>query len=929
MALETRQFYAQVTALAQAYSDARLTDFLRLACGVFRPADAPLPDDTGAFFLGSAEFADGSRLLAARLPVHGLLTSHSGKRAQFDAAVQVLKAHQAEAGLFAFVDAAGRFRLSLVRAFFTGTRRTFSDFRRFTFFVEPQAHNRTFIEQLSGADFSSIEGVARAFSVEAVTQAFYRKYKEVFDRAEADTPASWLPAQRRLYTQRFFNRLMFLAFLERKGWLHLNAARPHGRSDYLQTLWEDYRAQEGSRDAAVNFHRSRLNTLFFFGLNHPHGRAERERAEYAPIRRLIGSVPYLNGGLFEREADDETHFFDDAIVQAALTELVYAFNFTVAESTPLDVEVAVDPEMLGKIFEELVTGRHESGSYYTPRPVVGFMCRQALLGFLQTALPREPVEMLTRFVEQRDSQGLQHPEAALDALRRVKVCDPACGSGAYLLGMLHELLDLRAALFTARRVDTDSVYARKLEIIQNNLYGVDLDPFAVNIARLRLWLSLIVEYEGDDPPPLPNLDFKIETGDSLLAPDPSGGLELGFRRQLISEFLALKDRFLTLHAGQVEKDRLRAEIDAQRTRIKEWLRPQEAQGFDWAVEFAEVFLSLNAATGEGGGFDVVLANPPYVRQELIKDLKPALKRTYGALFSGTADLYVYFYVRAQQLLKANGVACFISSNKWLRAGYGEKLRQHLLDAQQFLLVADFGELPVFQTAATFPAIFVWRKAARGDAPTRWAVVQNLQACYDEGIDAHLRARAITLPAAQFGAGKARLQAPAAAQRRREMQRGSVPLGEYVDGKIYFGIKTGLNAAFYIDEATRTQLIQEDPRSAEIIQPLLVGDDVRRYEAHYRGRYIIFARRGIDIQAYPAAYQHLLNFRTRLEPRPDNWDTAQDGAWQGRKPGSYAWYELQDSVDYYPAFQAPKIIYPMSDVKSKDCLKGLDIDTEIG
>jgi SAM-dependent methyltransferase len=278
--------------------------------------------------------------------------------------------------------------------------------------------------------------------------------------------------------------------------------------------------------------------------------------------------------------------------------------------------VAVDPEMLGSVFEELVTGRHETGSYYTHKPVVSFMCRQALKGYLRAVLPTEAAAAIERFVDEHDPAGLRDPEAVLEALRTVKVVDLACGSGAYLLGMLHELLELRACLFTTHDIDAVSVYQRKLEIIQNNLYGVDIDPFAVNIARLRLWLSLAVDFEGDSPPPLPNLDFKIEVGDSLTAPDPSGGLQPDlFRQQQIEEFLRSKAGYLMTQGS--EKLALRERIAAQREQIAAWARPHRpgpsekpglsAVGFDWAVEFAEVFAD--------GGFHIVVANPPYVRAD--------------------------------------------------------------------------------------------------------------------------------------------------------------------------------------------------------------------------------------------------------------------------------------------------------------------------
>ncbi len=745
---------------------------------------------------------------------------------------------------------------------------------------------------------------ASAFDVEKVTRAFFRDYRALFEQAEASiTIPAWSAEQKRLYTQRFFNRLLFVAFLERKGWLTFG-----GRRDYLRALFDDYLHNDPEKRREANFHRKRLNTLFFMGLNNPYGRSLlQDDPQYQSLRALIGDVPYLHGGLFEREADDETFFFPDEISARILSDLVYRYNFTVTESTPLDVEVAVDPEMLGKIFEELVTGRHESGSYYTPKPVVQFMCREALKAYLETALPHEQPQDIARFVDEDEGAALRDPEAALTALRQVKVCDPACGSGAYLLGMLHELLEKREALFAARSLDALTVYQRKLEIIQNNLYGVDKDNFAVNIARLRLWLSLIVDFEGETPPPLPNLDFKIECGDSLTAPDPSGGLQPDlFRYGQVQEFLRLKNEFMSVHAGSDEKKALAGRIEELKRAIKAWAHLDQASdlpndSFDWQVEFAEVFAPDLApahpagGTGQGkaGGFDIVLTNPPYVRQELIKDLKPALKRVYGDLFVGTADLYVYFYLRAHQLLRPDGAACFISSNKWLRAGYGEKLRQHLLDEQAFRLVVDFGELPVFQTAATFPAIFLWQKRPRGQTPTRWAVVKNLQRCYDEGIAEHTARIGQSLPAEQFGRGKARLTAPATADLRRRMDARGTPLGEYVQGKIYFGIKTGFNEAFLLDEEARQRLLEQDPAGAEIIKPLLVGDDVRRYEIHYRGRYLIWTYIGVPIERYPAIFAHLKNYQTQLEQR---WDKGEH------------WWELR-ACDYYAAFEQPKIIYP--------------------
>lgn len=241
---------------------------------------------------------------------------------------------------------------------------------------------------------------------------------------------------------------------------------------------------------------------------------------------LIGEVPFLNGGLFDRTEYDQrlNVIAPDEAIDLILRRLFNKFNFTVMESTPFDVEVAVDPEMLGKVFEELVTGRHESGSYYTPRPVVSFMCREALKGYLESQNTGASAEAIRFFVDQKDAAKLTVASAPKvgDALAKVKVVDPACGSGAYLLGMMQELVELMTVLYSTQLShEAKDLYSLKLQIIENNVYGVDIDPFAINIAMLRLWLSLAIEHDGPIPEPLPNLNFKVVCGDSLLGPDPS------------------------------------------------------------------------------------------------------------------------------------------------------------------------------------------------------------------------------------------------------------------------------------------------------------------------------------------------------------------------------------------------------------------------
>lgn len=574
------------------------------------------------------------------------------------------------------------------------------------------------------------QGHDRAFDVEAVTQEFFREYHAVFDTVEARiTGFGSDTARKRLFTQRLFNRLMFIAFIQKKGWLQFG-----GRTDYLTALWERYGQQRDAlRDESgqdPNFYRDRLKLLFFSALNTPN------EVDVIGIRRggvlstLIGDVPYLNGGLFEEDDDDHNPnvVVPDVAIRRILQDLFACYNFTVTESTPLDVEVAVDPEMLGKVFEELVTGRHETGSYYTPKPVVAFMCRQGLKGYLGARLPAEDGVALERFVDNHDAADLRDPEALLEALRAIKAVDPACGSGAYLLGMLHELLDLRAALFASKRLDAVSIYQRKLEIIQNSLYGVDVDPFAVNIARLRLWLSLSVDFEGEKPEPLPNLDFKIEQGDSLLGPNPTAGVAGGFRSERLGEFKEKKRAFLMAHGE--EKKALRREIEELREELALLAgRTGKARGFDWGVEFYEAF-------GDGGGFDVVVANPPYVRadaqfkhiedederQDAITNWKLyrlMLKATlqYETLYERW-DLYIPFLERGWQLLGQGGRMIFIIPDAYNAAKYASKSHNFFVQNARIERLDFCSEIPLFNAGVYNTIVHFAHAPAWGIDPVR-------------------------------------------------------------------------------------------------------------------------------------------------------------------------------------------------------------------
>ncbi|NMF64071.1 class I SAM-dependent DNA methyltransferase [Brasilonema octagenarum UFV-E1] len=758
-------------------------------------------------------------------------------------------------------------------------------FRRIT--VGEGEQLRTATERISLLDLDSINPDAspldiqtrhdEAFDVEGVTQEFFKEYRKTFEKVESLIQWTTDSERKRLFTQKLFNRLMFIGFIQKKGWLKFQ-----GRIDYLSALSEAYQDEDGTSNR--NFYRDRLSLLFFTGLNNP------QEIDIAGInnggflKELIGTVPYLNGGLFEQDEDDKNYqiIIPDDCIKSILHDLFQRFAFTVTESTPLDVEVAVDPEMLGKVFEELVTGRHESGSYYTPKPIVYFMCREALKGYLKTQVSGESSDAIAQFVDEHIPDKIKNSEAILEALHQVRTCDLACGSGAYILGMLHELLDLRQCLSANTGLDSKNVYHRKLDIIENNLYGVDIDIFAVNIARLRLWLSLAVEYEGDNPPPLPNLKYKIEQGDSLIAPSPSTTGVI--RHEFINQYRQKKAEYMRTHEGG-KKRKLEQEINELKTQIALVTHgSSKVQGFDWAVEFAEVFAD--------GGFDIQVANPPYVRQELIKHLKPTLQKVYPAVYTGTSDLYCFFYARALQLLKPGGMLAFISSNKWFRAKYGEKLRKHIADNCQVHSITDFGELPVFKSAATFPMVFIGQNSKSDNVSSIFTQVKYLNPPYPNVLEI-IRENGQILAKDALKGSSWSLTDMTNGNRLRKMEATGIQLNEYIKGKIYWGIKTGFNKAFIIDDTKRAELIIQDQKSVEIIKHLAVGDDVRKWRLESKKRWLIVTPIGVNINHYPAVFAHLKQWQAELEKRYDK--------------GKY-WWELR-ACDYYPVFEQPKIVYP--------------------
>ncbi len=780
------------------------------------------------------------------------------RKAEVDAAARLIADQLGYEVLLVFTNPSAN-QLHLILPKFEGTRPTL---RRMV--VERDLPRRTAVQQVASIFWNLRDkGLIRAaldaaFDVEPVTRDFFAEYKRIFENAMGTVTGFGEDEEdKRVFVQTLFNRLMFVYFLSRKGWLQFG-----NKTDYLNALWQDY--GKGLGDG--NFHRGRLRPLFFSGLNNPNSRDLTEG-----LRTVIGDVPFLNGGLFEEtdlDRRDGITVPDEAIGEA-LTGLFGRFNFTVMESTPFDIEVAVDPEMLGKVFEELVTGRHDSGAYYTPRPVVSFMCREALKGYLEGQDTGIATDAIARFVDHHDTEGIGVAQArrVAEALAEVTVVDPACGSGAYLLGMMQELIELQVRLFNVTQ-DAKSLYDLKLEIIQRNLYGVDIDDFAVNIAMLRMWLSLAIDYEGATPEPLPNLDFKVVCGDSLLGPDPSSGAEvqvaLGQNVAQMQRLGDLKGEFMRAKPGP-GKDRLRADIESAKAELRESLGVvANDEVLNWRVEFAEVF-------GGGRGFDIAIANPPYVG--LWKDAG-RLGKLYGdcsyATFAKTGDIYQLFYERGCQMLRPDrGILAYITSNSWLKAEYGKSTRRYFTEKHTPLLLLELGK-DVFESAIVDSSVLMLRSG--GAAHPFRAVDMD-----------RVKTEEVPPPAELWGevrpTGDARWSVMSSTEYTvlgKMLAKGTL-LKDW-DVSIYRGALTGYNKAFIINEATRAKLIESDAQSEEIIKPVLRGKDIQRFRAEWDKLYLINPHNGygdvpaISIGDYPAIKIHLDEHYPQLKKRQDKGDT---------------------------------------------------------
>ena len=443
----------------------------------------------------------------------------------------------------------------------------------------------------------------------------------------------------------------------------------------------------------------------------------------------------------------------------------------------------------------------------------------------------------------------------------IKVVDPACGSGAFLLGMLQEILNLNDTLFRAGKTP-ESLYQQKLDIITNNIYGADNDGLAVSTAMLRLWLSLAVDYEGEGiPDPLPNLDMKLAVGDSIAGPNPQQ-LDLTIQSITNSNLRGEIAEYTTAQ-GQ-RKSELRRGIEDTKQQLRDRMGDAAHAGVvEWRIEFADVMLN--------GGFHVVIANPPYVQlQANGGELADLYKSTGFETFARTGDIYQLFYERGCQLAhKDHGILAYITSNSWLKAEYGKALRRYFSEKNTPLLLMELGK-DVFDSAIVDSCILILQA---GGASQAFPAVDTDRAITSE-FPPSLELWGQVRPNGDMPWS---ILSPIEQSIFYKMQRRGIRLKDW-DVKINFGIKTGYNNAFIIDDETKQELVSKDPDSGEIIVPVLRGKDIRRFHSPWAGKWLIDTHNGyghtpaIDIANYPLVKTHLDKHYPQLEKRKDKGKT---------------------------------------------------------
>jgi len=834
----------------------------------------------------------------------------------------------------------------------------------------------------------SLQDVMDAFAVEPLKKDFFKSYKEhyekfwryianaefgyrdiLLDTSKKDPVKQEKPI--RDFVKKLLGRIVFLHFLQKKGWMGCPTNTKKwegGEKQFMQLLFDNF-------EDKAHFHSQCLTKLFFNTLN---TRRENDVFDINGLNgKLNGSrVPYLNGGLFEADKPKEILNVDFPVKYfEELFEFFAQYNFTIDENSPDDHEVGIDPEMLGHIFENLLEENREKGAFYTPKEIVEYMSKESVIQYLKNHFPEEAkVDEFVRNHQVSEYFTNRDNAIALDQkLDDIKVCDPAIGSGAFPIGILHELFEAKKFIYPYLKTNKEFNPAKvKKDIIQNSIYGVDIEKGAVDIAQLRFWLALVVD--ETKPQPLPNLDYKIMQGNSLL--ESFEGIDLsetalfeeptvtivnptlfeepkadyGFSeenradiKQLIKDYFKVedKDEKTKIHKAidkivldhidkslefyenkllieietlqkrlngklerlnekqqaiylskskevkEIEKSKKHLENKAlARAKLLEFEKTDERPYFLWHLYFMDVF--------EQGGFDIMIGNPPYIQLQKMGKEADILEKVGWETFTRRGDIYSLFYEQGFNMLKERGALVFITSNKWMKGGYGKKTRKLFL-SQNTKKIINLGP-GIFHSATVDTNVYIGIKEEFKNNVLGIAVAnpQELLALNNKDL--------ISMSDINTDAWIVRDKQELWIN--NQFQEKGVPLRDW-DIKINFGIKTGYNDAFILDEFTRKELIEKDNNSEEIIKPLVRGRDIQKFTVDWDNIWIIIAHYGSHTflkDKYPAIFQHLSDYKENLKKRGQCTN-------KGGK-GQHHWLELDNnpSEKYLNQFATEKVIW---------------------
>jgi hypothetical protein len=719
--------------------------------------------------------------------------------------------------------------------------------------------------------------------------------------------------QARDFCKRMMGRIVFLYFIQKKGWLAVAQGKKwgEGNPDYLFDLFKNSKHKD-------DFYTQELVPLFFKTLNNTASEKETNTLRF----------PYLNGGLFD---DSHDRKFNKLAMPTEIFENLFNtfnnFNFTVYEDAPDEHTVAVDPEMLGHIFENLLEDNKDKGAFYTPKEIVHYMCRESLYQYLNAKLLMVNDDQLTinnsqltirKIIQQQElnKDEIQFAEKnafkIIDALEQVKICDPAIGSGAFPMGILQEIFNAQIYLqelkgFTRKQTEAEI----KKHIIEESIYGVDIDAGAVDIARLRFWLSLVVD--ENEPQPLPNLSFKIVCANTLI---PLGKLkgDFGGTHEIAEELSKVRHDYF--NASMQEKTALEAKFTSLQKKLlttaKDWVTKEDAEVYQKLLEFSPfeeascTWFDAWWMFGVKDGFDIVIGNPPYVQMQ--KDggkLSELLKSVGYKTFERTGDLYAIFYELGFKILKKDGIHTFITSSQWMKANYGKSLRKLFLTKNPLKLIA-LGP-GAFENAVVDTNILIVRNTDNENELVGTTVLNK-----EETENLH----ALTfIPMSYVNEDAWTILDVAAQLIKQTIKQKGKPLSEW-DIEIYRGVLTGFNEAFIIDEEKKTELIRKDAKNAEWIKPILKGREIQKYLSVWENDYIVFIPWHFPLQENPkitgASDEAEREFSIKFKSLYEYLSLHKKGLSERNKEETgirYEWYALQRSAaTYKQEFSKEKIIW---------------------